>query len=184
VGTFTFETAVASGAPYSATVAQQTTNPAQTCVVTNASGVMTSEGATNVSVTCTTDWPPISVHVPASLGPPGLIAFATVQPGSVLSISASGSSDYNGSAQAASCVFRPCRSPVPGDADHLFRPRRSPRALLPSAPIGDPTAALQGVNVCVATVALSKGNAVVRNGDAGSTPRQTARIVAAYISPG
>jgi hypothetical protein len=26
------------------------------------------------------------------------------------------------------CVFRPCRSPVPDDADHLFRQRRSPGA--------------------------------------------------------
>jgi DNA invertase Pin-like site-specific DNA recombinase len=26
------------------------------------------------------------------------------------------------------CAYRPCRSPVPGDADHLFRPRRSPGA--------------------------------------------------------
>jgi hypothetical protein len=26
------------------------------------------------------------------------------------------------------CVFRPCRSAVPADADHPFRPRRSPGA--------------------------------------------------------
>ena len=50
-GTFTFATAVASGAPYNVTVK---TNPGgQACTVTGGSGTVASANVTNVAVTCT-----------------------------------------------------------------------------------------------------------------------------------
>ncbi len=51
--TFTFATAIASGAAYSVTVATQPSNPTQTCTVTNATGTA-SANVTNVAVSCTT----------------------------------------------------------------------------------------------------------------------------------
>ena len=50
-GSFTFATALASGAAYSVTVK---TNPSgQTCTVSNGSGTVGSANVTNVAVTCT-----------------------------------------------------------------------------------------------------------------------------------
>src|SRR5436309_502811 len=54
-GTFTFSTAIASGAAYSVTVLTQPTNPSQSCTVTNGSGTVASTNVTNVAVACTTD---------------------------------------------------------------------------------------------------------------------------------
>jgi hypothetical protein len=53
-GMFTFATKVANGAAYAVTVYTQPSNPAQACVVTNASGTMGSINITNVAVACTT----------------------------------------------------------------------------------------------------------------------------------
>jgi 6-phosphogluconolactonase (cycloisomerase 2 family) len=50
-GTFTFATKVASGDAYAVTVLTQPSNPAQTCTVTNGSG-MASANVTNVAVSC------------------------------------------------------------------------------------------------------------------------------------
>jgi 6-phosphogluconolactonase len=50
---FTFTTAVASGATYAATVLTQPTNPAQTCTVSNGSGTATGANITNVAIACT-----------------------------------------------------------------------------------------------------------------------------------
>ena len=52
-GTFSFPTAIKSGATYSVTVLTQPTSPSQTCTVTSASGVM-ANGVT-VAVACTTN---------------------------------------------------------------------------------------------------------------------------------
>jgi hypothetical protein len=52
---FTFATPVASGATYNVTVKTQPTGPAQTCVVSSASGTIGSAAATSAVVTCTTD---------------------------------------------------------------------------------------------------------------------------------
>ncbi len=55
-GSFTFATAVASGQPYSVTVATQPSSPTQTCVVGNAAGNVTSGyDISNVTVTCSTN---------------------------------------------------------------------------------------------------------------------------------
>src|SRR5436309_546234 len=54
-GTFTFSTAIASGAAYSVTVLTQPTNPSQSCTVTNGSGTVGSANVTNVSISCTTN---------------------------------------------------------------------------------------------------------------------------------
>src|SRR5437867_2990156 len=54
-GTFTFSTAIASGAAYSVTVLTQPTNPSQSCTVTNGSGTVASTNVTNVAVACVTD---------------------------------------------------------------------------------------------------------------------------------
>jgi uncharacterized repeat protein (TIGR03803 family) len=52
-GSFTFPTSLASGSSYTVTVFTQPANPAQNCVVTNASGVASAD-VTNVQVACTT----------------------------------------------------------------------------------------------------------------------------------
>jgi 6-phosphogluconolactonase (cycloisomerase 2 family) len=51
-GSFTFATALGSGASYAVTVSQQPSSPAQTCSVSNGSGSVSSANVTNVSVTC------------------------------------------------------------------------------------------------------------------------------------
>jgi hypothetical protein len=51
-GSFTFTTALASGATYSVTAVTQPSNPAQTCGVTDGSGTVASTDITNVQVTC------------------------------------------------------------------------------------------------------------------------------------
>ncbi len=52
-GSFTFAGNLSSGAVYSVTVAMQPSSPAQTCVVTNGSGIVGAANVTNVEVTCT-----------------------------------------------------------------------------------------------------------------------------------
>jgi len=54
-GAFTFATKLATGAAYSVTVYAQPNSPSQTCVVTNASGVLGGSNVTNVAVACTTN---------------------------------------------------------------------------------------------------------------------------------
>ena len=53
-GPFAFDTMVASGKSYAVTVYTQPTNPDQTCVVTNGSGMVGSSNVTNVAVACAT----------------------------------------------------------------------------------------------------------------------------------
>jgi hypothetical protein len=53
-GSFTFPTAIPSGAPYNVTVAAQPTGPAQSCTVANGSGVVGDGNVTNISVSCVT----------------------------------------------------------------------------------------------------------------------------------
>jgi hypothetical protein len=53
-GGFTFATGIPSGAPYNVTVAAQPTGPAQSCTVTNGSGVIGAQNITNVAVSCVT----------------------------------------------------------------------------------------------------------------------------------
>lgn len=53
-GTFTFGTALASGATYAVTVASQPTSPAQICTVANGAGTMGNADVTTVSVACAT----------------------------------------------------------------------------------------------------------------------------------
>lgn len=52
-GTFTFATALATGAAYAVTVATQPTSPSQTCTVANGTGTTASANVTNVTVSCT-----------------------------------------------------------------------------------------------------------------------------------
>ncbi|MEO7324901.1 MAG: proprotein convertase P-domain-containing protein [Dokdonella sp.] len=54
-GSFTFPTALASGASYAVTVGTQPSAPSQTCTVTNGSGTIASANVTNVTVSCTTN---------------------------------------------------------------------------------------------------------------------------------
>ncbi len=53
-GSFTFATAVPSGAPYNVTVAAHPTGPAQACTVTNGSGVVGGAQVTSVQISCVT----------------------------------------------------------------------------------------------------------------------------------
>ncbi len=53
-GSFTFPSAVPSGAAYNVTVAVQPTGPAQTCTVANPSGNVGDGPVTNVQVSCVT----------------------------------------------------------------------------------------------------------------------------------
>jgi len=52
-GTFTFKTALATGAGYDVTIASQPSN--ETCTITNASGTVASANVSNVSVSCVTN---------------------------------------------------------------------------------------------------------------------------------
>ncbi len=52
---FTFTHTVSSGRSFDVTVFSQPSNPTQTCVVTNGSGVVSSANITSVQVTCTTN---------------------------------------------------------------------------------------------------------------------------------
>ncbi|MEO5559615.1 MAG: hypothetical protein ABIO49_07355, partial [Dokdonella sp.] len=54
-GSFTFATALASGASYAVTVGTQPSSPTQTCTVSNGSGTIASANVTNVTVSCTTN---------------------------------------------------------------------------------------------------------------------------------
>lgn len=49
---FTFGTAVPSGAPYSVTVLKQPTSPLQLCTVSGGDGLVTSAGITDIAITC------------------------------------------------------------------------------------------------------------------------------------
>jgi hypothetical protein len=53
-GSFMFTMPMASGGAYAVTVFHQPTSPAQTCTVTNGTGMMGSGNVTNVAVTCAT----------------------------------------------------------------------------------------------------------------------------------
>jgi environmental stress-induced protein Ves len=53
-GAFTFERSLTNGTGYVVTVATDPVNPAQTCTVANAAGVVNGANVTNVAVTCTT----------------------------------------------------------------------------------------------------------------------------------
>lgn len=52
---FTFPTALASGATYGVTVQTQPASPAQTCIVTNGSGTIGAANVSNVAVACSTN---------------------------------------------------------------------------------------------------------------------------------
>jgi hypothetical protein len=54
-GTFTFSTALASGAAFNVTVKTQPLSPTQTCAVGNATGTIGSANITSVAVTCVTN---------------------------------------------------------------------------------------------------------------------------------
>ncbi len=53
-GDFTFATPLGNGSPYSVTVSVQPSEPLQTCVVTNGSGIVASADVTSVQVVCST----------------------------------------------------------------------------------------------------------------------------------
>ena len=66
-GTFTFATALATGAAYNVTVL---TNPTgQTCTVTNGSGTVAAANITNVAVTCTNSTTGVEPPRTTSTGP-------------------------------------------------------------------------------------------------------------------
>ena len=52
-GTFAFATPLSSGAPFAVSVTQQPATPAQTCVVTGASGTVSNEDVGTIAVACT-----------------------------------------------------------------------------------------------------------------------------------
>jgi len=87
-GSFTFATALASGAAYDVTVA---TNPAgQTCTVGNGTGTVGSANITNVAVTCTTN-PPVTHSVGGTVtGLSGTVVLAD-NGGDNLTVTANGS---------------------------------------------------------------------------------------------
>jgi hypothetical protein len=54
-GTFTFTTAMASGAAYDVSVSSQPSSPSQTCAITRGTGTLTTADVTDVAVACTTN---------------------------------------------------------------------------------------------------------------------------------
>jgi len=53
-GAFTFDTELADGSEYAVSIKTQPTSPSQVCSVGNASGALSGDNVTNVSVTCLT----------------------------------------------------------------------------------------------------------------------------------
>ena len=53
-GSTTFSFTVASGSPYAVSVLTNPSNPTQSCIVSNASGTVTTANVTNVNINCTT----------------------------------------------------------------------------------------------------------------------------------
>lgn len=62
-GTFAFATPLASGTPFAVTVKTQPSTPVQTCVVSSASGEVTSADVSSVGVVCTTNKFPVAGSV-------------------------------------------------------------------------------------------------------------------------
>src|SRR3989441_521159 len=109
-GTFTFSTAIASGAAYSVTVLTQPTNPSQSCTVTNGSGTVGSANVTNVAVSCVTNTSTVGGTVS------GLIGTVVLQDngGDNLTISASGGFTFatpvaTGSPYSVTVLTQPAR---------------------------------------------------------------------------
>ncbi len=93
-GTFAFVTAIASGQPYSVSVASQPSSPAQECTVQNGSGVVGADNVSNIQVSCVTTEFTIGGTVSGLLGS-GL----TLQNGSdTLAVAADGSFTFGASA--------------------------------------------------------------------------------------
>src|SRR5206468_8864139 len=101
-GTFTFSTAIASGAAYSVTVLTQPTNPSQSCTVTNGSGTVASTNVTNVAVACTTDTHTIGGTIS---GLPGTDLVLLNNGGDDLTVSANGPFSFSTAmAGGAACI--------------------------------------------------------------------------------
>jgi hypothetical protein len=107
-GSFTFATAIASGAGYAVTVKTQPTGPAQTCAVTGNSGTVAGANVTSVAVNCTTN--AYTVGGTAS----GLLGTVVLQnnAGDNLSVSANGSFAFatpiqSGAAYAVTVLTQP-----------------------------------------------------------------------------
>jgi 6-phosphogluconolactonase (cycloisomerase 2 family) len=86
-GNYTFAT-LASGTPYTVTVMTQPSNPAQTCMVANDTGTVTTANITNVVVSCTTNQYTLTANV-SGLSGSGLVL--QTNGGNNLPVSASGS---------------------------------------------------------------------------------------------
>ncbi len=67
-GTFTFATPVSDGASYAVTVKTQPSSPAQNCVVTSGSGLVSGGDVKSVSVACTTSGFTVGGHVTGLTG--------------------------------------------------------------------------------------------------------------------
>jgi len=67
-GAFSFPTAIPSGASFSVTIAQQPTNPSQTCAVLGGAGAVGSANVTTIDVQCTTDGYTVGGNVSGMLG--------------------------------------------------------------------------------------------------------------------
>ena len=93
-GPFTFATPLANGASYTVAVKTQPVNPAQTCIVTNATGTVSGAPVSNVSVACTTNTEPVGGTV-GGLAGTGLVLRLN---GSLdLPVSANGAFSFPGS---------------------------------------------------------------------------------------
>jgi Concanavalin A-like lectin/glucanases superfamily len=66
-GTFTFPTAIASGASYVVTVQTQPSAPSQTCSVANGSGTTSTSNVTNVAVSCANSAFAVDVQLPSGI---------------------------------------------------------------------------------------------------------------------
>jgi hypothetical protein len=84
-GSFTFPTAINSGANYAVTVQTQPNTPAQTCGITNGTGVVSSANVTNVGVTCSALSRNVSFVLPSGIASTSPAVPATVPDGQALS---------------------------------------------------------------------------------------------------
>jgi 6-phosphogluconolactonase (cycloisomerase 2 family) len=112
---FTFPTALASGAAYNVTVAAQPTNPSQTCAVTGGGGTVGSANVTAVQIACTTNSFTVSATV-TGLDANGLVL--QNNGGSDLAVASDGTVTFpgqtsSGAPYAITVLTQPTVSPFP-----------------------------------------------------------------------
>lgn len=122
-GSFTFATALMTGANYAVTVKTQPTNPAQTCTLSNASGTAASSNITNVAVSCKNNATPATTAVGTPLPTPPSSQVIDATGGSITSGDGRLTVSVPAGAVAAATIFtiQPITNQAPGGVGNAYR---------------------------------------------------------------